>query len=140
MKAISIRAPWWWHIFHAGKDIENRSWPTKIRGTVLIHASGGWHWIDMLDDLEVANLLARSTGKPTTTLAPLRPYGGHLVGTVDIVGCVETRTSPWFFGRYGFQLENPVLFAEPIPFRGAQGFFHVPDDLVRDAIAAVTRP
>jgi hypothetical protein len=41
-----------------------------------------------------------------------------------------------FFGRYGFQLRNPVAFAEPIPFKGALGFFEVPDDLVRPALAA----
>ena len=39
MKAISIRPPWAWAILHAGKDIENRTWKTKIRGTIAIHAS-----------------------------------------------------------------------------------------------------
>jgi hypothetical protein len=39
MKAISIRAPWAWAILHAGKDVENRTWPTNVRGTVAIHAS-----------------------------------------------------------------------------------------------------
>lgn len=37
--AISIRAPWWWLISHGGKDIVNRSWRTRYRGPVLIHAS-----------------------------------------------------------------------------------------------------
>lgn len=39
MKALSIRQPWAWMILHAGKDIENREWPTRFRGRVLIHAS-----------------------------------------------------------------------------------------------------
>jgi hypothetical protein len=39
--ALSIRQPWAWLILHAGKDIENRDWPTKYRGPFLIHASKG---------------------------------------------------------------------------------------------------
>lgn len=39
MKALSIRQPWATLILRGGKDIENRVWRTKQRGTVLIHAS-----------------------------------------------------------------------------------------------------
>ncbi|WP_155960585.1 ASCH domain-containing protein [Fischerella sp. PCC 9605] len=39
MKAISLKAPWAWAIFHAGKDVENRSWKTEYRGSLLIHVS-----------------------------------------------------------------------------------------------------
>ena len=38
MKALSVRAPWWWYIIHGYKDIENREWKTQFRGRVLIHA------------------------------------------------------------------------------------------------------
>jgi hypothetical protein len=41
MKALSIRQPWAWLILHAGKDIENRDWPTRFRGRFLIHAAKG---------------------------------------------------------------------------------------------------
>lgn len=36
MKALSVRAPWWWFILHAAKDIENRDWSTRFRGTVYL--------------------------------------------------------------------------------------------------------
>ncbi|WP_245839042.1 ASCH domain-containing protein [Yersinia kristensenii] len=39
MKALSIRQPWAWLIVNGYKDIENRTWNTKCRGPVLIHAS-----------------------------------------------------------------------------------------------------
>ena len=39
MRAISVRPPWAWAILHAGKDIENRTWKTKLRGTIAVHAS-----------------------------------------------------------------------------------------------------
>src|SRR5437016_10859136 len=38
MKALSVRQPWAWLIVNGHKDIENRSWQTKFRGKLLIHA------------------------------------------------------------------------------------------------------
>jgi hypothetical protein len=38
-RAISIRLPWAWLIVNGFKDVENRSWRTRHRGTILIHAS-----------------------------------------------------------------------------------------------------
>ena len=48
---------------------------------------------------------------------------GALIGEVDIVDCVTRSESPWFVGRYGFVLKNPVLYDKPVPCRGALGFF-----------------
>ena len=42
MKALSLTQPMAWAIFH-GKDVENRTWPTKFRGKVYIHASKGFN-------------------------------------------------------------------------------------------------
>jgi hypothetical protein len=39
MKALSVIMPWPWLILYGGKDIENRSWETRYRGRILIHAS-----------------------------------------------------------------------------------------------------
>lgn len=41
MKALSVRAPWWWAILH-GKPVENRDWYTNVRGRVLLHAGKWW--------------------------------------------------------------------------------------------------
>ena len=41
MLALSIRQPWASLILKAGKNIENRDWPTKYRGRILIHAAKG---------------------------------------------------------------------------------------------------
>lgn len=126
LPALSIRQPWAWSIVHAGKDIENRSWPTRFRGRVLIHASMGMTH----DDYEDGLLTARA-------VAEVRPElkGGHfpgfdslprggIVGVAEIVDCVEQSDSPWFFGRFGFVLVN----ARPLPFhpcKGRLGFFKV---------------
>jgi ASCH domain-containing protein len=39
MKIISIRQPWASLIVSGAKDVENRTWPTRYRGPVLVHAS-----------------------------------------------------------------------------------------------------
>src|SRR6267378_3713180 len=39
MKIISIRQPWASLIVSGVKDVENRTWSTRYRGPVLIHAS-----------------------------------------------------------------------------------------------------
>jgi len=36
MKAISIKQPWASFIIEGYKNIENRTWPTKFRGRILI--------------------------------------------------------------------------------------------------------
>lgn len=35
MKAISIRAPWWWLILYGDKRLENRPRRTSYRGPIL---------------------------------------------------------------------------------------------------------
>lgn len=128
MKALSIRQPWCWMILNAGKDIENRDWPTRFRGTVLIHASKGMTQDEYLDCADTA-IAARRSLQATGSLH-LPPFKelerGGIVGQVDIVDCVQDSQSPWFCGRFGFVLKNPK--ALPLrPFKGALGFFDVPD-------------
>jgi hypothetical protein len=139
MKALSIRAPWWWYILHGGKDIENRDWPTRVRGRVLIHASKWWNEREVAEAIEDANQMQfRANPCRTQHLFPaavhsgiLRDSCGFLVGSVEIIDCVAQSSSPWFVGDYGFVLRNPEAFAKPVPFKGALGFFGVPDDLMR---------
>ena len=54
MKALSIRQPWAWLILNAGKDIENRSWYTSVRGRVLIHASKGMTLAEYEDAIDTS--------------------------------------------------------------------------------------
>ena len=50
MKALSVRAPWWWAILHCGKDIENRDWYTNFRGTIYLHAGKFWRPREIEED------------------------------------------------------------------------------------------
>lgn len=40
IKALSIKQPYPHHIFHDGKDVENRDWATRGRGWFIVHAVG----------------------------------------------------------------------------------------------------
>ena len=118
MKALSIRQPWAWLILHGGKDIENRDWPTRVRGRVLIHAAKGM----TRDEYDSAAIFA--FGRIGTAKLPTMdalPRGG-IVGSVDIVDCIQRSSSHWFVGRYGFVLRDPQVLPFQ-PLRGALGFF-----------------
>lgn len=138
MKAISIRQPWASLIVLGIKDIENRTWATRQRGTVLVHASKGMTRDEHADAIEFAVEAIRNDPRNAgaTKIRTLRELGfafddlqrGGVIGTVDIVDCVSRSESPWFVGDYGFMLRNPKPLAFQ-PLKGALGFFDVPDDL-----------
>lgn len=124
MIALSIRQPWASLILKAGKDIENRCWPTKYRGRILIHAAKGCTRDELDDALDFAEL---ACGVRYTVDLKTIPRGG-IVGSVEIVDCVKHSASRWFIGDYGFVLRDP----RPLPFRpwkGQLGFFGVPDEM-----------
>lgn len=128
MKALSIIQPWAELIVLGHKDIENRTWPTKVRGWVAVHASKSysraeWEFAQSaLDD--VREFVRWRIDLPSIEKADVA--FGAIIGTVEIVDCVTASESPWFFGKYGFVLRNPVKFDKPIPCRGALGFWEFP--------------
>jgi len=130
VKGISLLQPWAWAIFYAGQDVENRSWPCPrniIGQRVAIHASKGMdahQYSDACVSLQAINPKANPPPFP----AVIR---GAIIGTVEIVGCVEQSPSRWFCGPYGFVLRDPVPLAEPIPCKGALGFWDVPPEIER---------
>lgn len=120
MKALSIRQPWAWLIVHGYKDVENRSWSTDYRGLVLIHAG---KTLDPRFDEIREDILAEGGDIPDRRAIER----GGIVGRVEIVDCIDAARDEedfWFWGPYGFVLEN----AEPLPFRPVRGrlkFFEV---------------
>lgn len=120
MKAISIRQPWAWLIVNGYKDIENRSWDTKYRGMVLIHASKG------MTRKEYAAAQAVCESFPPLQRVTLPPFDklerGGIVGYAYIESTTRESSSPWFFGPVGFQLlfANPLTF---LPMKGRLSFF-----------------
>jgi hypothetical protein len=119
MKALSIRQPWAWAIIHAGKDVENRTWHTNVRGRVLIHASKKFD----MEGYKILKQTFRIHGEHIPSSISNFPRGG-IIGSVTITDCVSSHPSFWFFGPYGFVLSDP----QAMEFRscpGSLGFFEV---------------
>lgn len=73
MKALSIRQPWAYAIFHLGKDVENRSWRTHYLGRIAIHVA------QRIDIAECRRL----------DLDPRTLPAGCVIGTVELSDCVQ---------------------------------------------------
>lgn len=116
MKALSIKQPYAWAILTQGKDIENRTWHTKQRGEIFIHAGKYLHK-DAPKHLMNKYIQAFHNGESGTQV-------GGIVGTVEITDSVESSESLWFHGPIGFELKNPKL-CEFIPYKGQLNFFEM---------------
>lgn len=118
MKALSIRQPWAWLIVNGYKPIENRSWRTWFRGSLLIHAAKGMTRAEYEDAASLC-----STLKVSLPAFDELERGG-IVGQAYLYDCLDHSRSPWFFGKYGFELAD----AKRLPFmpcKGRLGFFEV---------------
>ena len=144
MKTISIKQPWAHLIVEGIKDIENRTWPTKVRGRVLIHASAKpVKYTDAQEFFGIKRYLAIKDNLPTRTNCDY----SAIIGSVEIVDCVINHPSIWadklsptekvlyhIAGTkpapiYNWVLANPIKFPEPIPAKGILNFWNYPNIL-----------
>jgi ASCH domain len=127
--ALSIKQPWAALLVAGLKTVEVRSWPTRRRGRILIHAGKaaddrpeGWALITTPELLDLARLR------------------GGIIGVGDLSGCVRYRTAAafaaaeadhrnapdWFRhgGLHGFVFQNlrPIAYH---PYPGQTMFFAV---------------
>ncbi len=146
LMALTTYQPWVHAIFHCGKDVENRDWPTKFRGTLAIHAAkkeprDEYVFVQQRIADDIKGYGKSPFGElPSSESLPR----GAIVGLVEVVDCVThwngdnppsgstldpKCSSYWFVGDYGFVLRSPRLLPTPIPCRGYQGFWKVSDDI-----------
>jgi hypothetical protein len=143
MKALTVKEPWAAAIVQWGKDVENRSRPTKYRGQLYIHAGKAW-------DKDAPEPIFKITG-----LLPVASLGhGMVIGTVDVISChhssecgpqkviggyairgdsispvmPEEMCSPWALDdHYHWVLANPRPLACPFPETGKLGIWNLLD-------------
>lgn len=130
MKAFTVYQPYAYAIVAGLKHYETRPRRTNIRGRVAVHAG----MVDILrrrrlSDREFWEILAAINGKAELPR-------GAVVGTVEIVDCVpvenivdklndqERALGDYSPGRFAWVLQNPIVFDEPIPARGKQGWWN----------------
>ena len=118
MKVLTIKQPWATLIMQGDKRFEFRSWKTKYRGELLIHAGKGI-------DKEAAKRLEKYLPKEL----PI----GKILGKVTLVDCIkmspdfkekllkensEIYTKSSFQENYGWQLDNVEVFDELMEAKG----------------------
>lgn len=141
MKALSLWQPWASAIALGAKTIETRSWSTSYRGPIAIHAAKR-KVIGELEALQRSKISDFVGQMPWSLKLPF----GAIVATAKLVDCVPSNSwklhnmsSSNFYlgdfspGRFAWLLEDVVALPEPIPYRGAQGLFEIPDEVLEVA-------
>jgi ASCH domain len=109
-RALTVRQPWAWLIVNGYKDVENRSWATRQRGDILIHA--GMSKTDLNESVLKALRSRFSIHFPNTFL-----HGG-VIGVVEILDCKKGTSSRWHqCGLIGWVLAEP----RRLPYRKCKG-------------------
>ncbi len=119
------------------KRVENRTWSTNYRGPLLIHAGKSRQWL----------------GSDNYGLSVESMVFGAIIGLAYLRDCVAfgvecradaTRKWPWLIqhehteGPWCWILQECRRFDKPIPYRGAQGLFNVPDEVVAEQMASIS--
>ena len=152
---LTVRPPWSWALLH-GKDVENRTWSTDYRGSLLLHAGARSRWdpdgaASPFVRHEWDRHVRRIPGWPglpfsdvelnrKTTLMPF----GAVVAVAELVAChlspdfggtcgaTRTLCSPWAArDQYHWLLSDVRPLPEPVPCRGMLGLWRLPDDVER---------
>jgi len=121
---LSVRQPYAWAIIAGIKDVENRSWLTKIRGRIFIHAGMNKHeLVDKMDHLR-RNGVKKIPKEEDMTF-------GAIIGSVEIVDCVEKHGSKWYEGNIGFLLAKPKKLKVPVPMKANARMQRVPSGVLK---------
>lgn len=133
MRAITLWQPWA-SLWASGVKVhETRHWPTDYRGPLAIHAA---QKLVYAVSPELEDILDSDFGPHWGMELPR----GAIVGTCRIVSCRVIGSFPISElhpddiaagdhtpGRFAWGAADFRLFKRPIPWKGRQGFFSVPD-------------
>ena len=118
MKVLTIKQPWATLIMQGNKRFEFRSWQTKYRGDLLIHAGKS---------------IDKEAMKRLEKYLPIELSIGKILGKVTLVDCVKMSpefkekllkeniniyASSIFKEDYGWQVKNVEVFEKPIEASG----------------------
>lgn len=149
MRALSLYQPWASLWCSDAKEHETRGWEMNHRGWLLVHAAK--RPIDKVIDYALDIIAKDEFGERWREELPR----GYIVGAVNVINVRPTsvilqewgspiHTRYWIdyqcgnyaLGRFGFLRGEFKRFAKPIPYRGQQAPFNVPDELVREAMSS----
>ncbi len=148
MKAITIWQPWASLAAIKEKGYETRSWATRYRGPIAIHAAK--RPFDPMDfavfDPRLAGAIVGAFDKVGMSVH-LLPFG-CIIATAELVDCYRIQVCPkshrvslydscgnqtsvsisskeilfgdWTSGRFAWDFRNVVMLPEPVPAKGGQ--------------------
>jgi len=135
VKALSIWQPWASLIAVGAKRFETRSWPTRYRGPIAIHAARHWgqECADVFSWYAVQADLAPMVGIDPPLLKRDLPFGA-IVAVAVLADCVPTQKlrteilgnrmlGNFAPGRFAWRLERVERLLRPIPCTGRQGLW-----------------
>ena len=136
MKALSLWQPWASLMAAGVKRFETRHWDTRYRGPLAIHAAKRLESVAIPDELRA--LCERAFGADWSDTLPR----GAFVAVAELadvwttaramqsnrIGATEFVCGNYAPGRYAWQLESVRAITPPVPYRGRQGLFTVPDE------------
>lgn len=147
--ALTIRQPWAAMISDGYKTVENRRWVTHHTGLLAIHAAAGAG--PRRDQEHAIATAARLAGLPRDVVERSMEVRGAVVAVARLTGVCSLSLGvppgaplacgcgPWAFpGQRHFRLSGVRALPEPVPCRGAQQLWQLPDD-VYDAVLPTAR-
>ena len=158
MRGLTLTQPWATLMAIGAKRIETRSWSTKYRGLLAIHAAKSWPRDCQKQVFEwpfSEVLIKYFKGKAYepnfwTALAMQLLPRGEIVATANLINCVATGCAEipalihppagsaneyeFYFGDYShgrcaWILSDVRALKSPIPCQGALGLWNVPADI-----------
>lgn len=133
MKAISLWQPWASGVALLHKGVETRGRPTNYHGPIAIHAAlrfGREQRAFAAVECSIGRLPTRLPLGAVVCIAFLHDCRPAME-VLPTIGPVEKLYVDYRPGRWAWRLRDVVPLLQPLPFKGKQGFFEVPDDLLR---------
>jgi hypothetical protein len=138
MRALSIKQPWAGLIIAGIKTVENRTWGTLYRGTLVIVST-------QKPDRAATESMRAKLG----TLPAACEINGAILGTVELTGHIlyleeedeigtdhpgltESNYEWWDDYCTGWVLESPRLLSSPIPYKGRLGLYPLPAGVMEE--------
>lgn len=110
MKALTICQPYAHEIVIGEKRSEFRTWATRYRGDLLIHAGKSRSWMEVGDEERYPGMVF-----------------GAILGIAFLNGCEADGPTEW-----AWKLTNIRRFVTPIPYKGRRGLFDIPDEALAE--------
>ena len=144
IRGLSLTLPWPF-AFANGKRVENRSWrPTgKLTGCyVALHAAQSYSEDDrgFIQDRLGNSIVVPGKESPHSQIFAVARWNGVIVlsepqtDQPDLIGPISEMPADqekWFFGPFGWLLEDYVELPEPVACKGAQLLWAIPPDALQ---------